>query len=84
MFIDLLDDSIEIVPSDSSIHAIIIGDEQKTLFVSEQLKTQGIWLTAIRPPTVPIGTSRLRVTICSNHKHNDIKHLAHCLNKALI
>jgi 8-amino-7-oxononanoate synthase len=84
LFIDLLDDSIEIVPSDSSIHAIIIGDEQKTLFVSEQLKTQGVWLTAIRPPTVPIGTSRLRVTICSNHKHNDIKHLAHCLNKALI
>ncbi len=80
----LLDDAIQIVPSDSSIHAIIIGDEEKALFVSEQLKKQGIWLTAIRPPTVAIGTSRLRVTICANHKHNDIKHLAYCLNKALI
>ncbi len=79
-----LNDNIEIVLSDSSIHAIIIGDEQKALNVSKQLKEHGIWLTAIRPPTVAIGTSRLRVTICSTHNHNDIKHLAHCINEALI
>lgn len=80
----LLDDTIEIIPSDSSIHAIIIGDEQKALNISEQLKKRGIWLTAIRPPTVAIGSSRLRVTLNSNHNHNDIKHLAQCLNEALI
>jgi len=79
-----LNDNIEIVLSDSSIHAIIIGDEQKALNVSKQLKEHGIWLTAIRPPTVAIGTSRLRVTICSTHNYNDIKHLAHCINEALI
>lgn len=78
-----LNDTIEIVPSDSSIHAIIIGDERKTLAVSEQLKKQGIWVSAIRPPTVAIGTSRLRVTICANHNVNNIKHLAQSLNKAL-
>jgi len=84
LLMQLLGDNIEIVPSDSSIHAIIIGDEQKALNVSEQLKKQGVWLTAIRPPTVSIGSSRLRVTVCANHNHNDIKHLAHSLNKALI
>ena len=83
LLMELLDDNIDIIPSDSSIHAIIIGDEQKALTVSEQLKKQGIWLTAIRPPTVAIGSSRLRVTVCANHNHNDIKHLAYCLNEAL-
>ena len=83
LFSELLDPSIEVIPSASSIHAIIIGDEQKALNVSEQLKKQGVWLTAIRPPTVAFGSSRLRVTICSNHNHNDIKYLAGCLNKAL-
>jgi 8-amino-7-oxononanoate synthase len=84
LLMELLDNSIEIIPSASSIHAIIIGDEQKALNISEQLRKQGIWLTAIRPPTVAIGTSRLRVTVCANHNHNDIKHLANCLNEALI
>ena len=82
-FTELLDPSIKVIPSSSSIHAIIIGDEQKALAVSEQLKKRGIWLTAIRPPTVAVGSSRLRVTICANHNHNDIRHLASCLNNAL-
>ena len=84
LLMELLDKSIDIIPSASSIHAILIGDEQKALNVSEHLKKQGIWLTAIRPPTVAIGSSRLRVTICANHNHNNIKHLANCLNEALI
>jgi 8-amino-7-oxononanoate synthase len=83
LFIKLLDASIEVIPSSSSIHAIIVGDEQKALDVSEEMKKQGLWLTAIRPPTVAPGSSRLRVTICSNHNRNDINNLARCLNKAL-
>lgn len=84
LLIQLLDASIELIPSASSIHAIIIGDEQKTLNVSEQLKKQGLWVTAIRPPTVAKGSSRLRVTICSYHNTNDIRYLAKSLNEALI
>lgn len=83
LFLSLLDSSIEVIPSQSSIHAIIIGDESKALKISEQLKNQGIWLTAIRPPTVAVGSSRLRVTICASHNHNNIKHLANSLNQAL-
>jgi 8-amino-7-oxononanoate synthase len=83
LLMSLLDDSIDIVPSNSSIHAIIIGDEQKTLSISNELRKSGVWLTAIRPPTVAQGSSRLRVTICSNHNNKDIKHLAQCLNEAL-
>lgn len=80
---DLLDPSIKVIKSQSSIQAIIIGDEQKALAASELLKKSGFWLTAIRPPTVPQGTSRLRVTVCSNHNRNHIKRLAELLNKSL-
>lgn len=68
----------------SSIHALIIGDEKKALQLSEQLKKQGIWLTAIRPPTVTVNSSRLRVTICAHHNTKDIIYLAKCINKATV
>ena len=83
LFSDLLAPQVELVTTQSSIHAIIIGDEEKTIRVSEQLKKQGVWLTPIRPPTVAANTSRLRVTICSNHNTKDIKYLAECINKAI-
>jgi len=79
-----LDDSIKILPSASSIHAIVIGSEEKTVQTCEILKNKGIWLTAIRPPTVAMNSSRLRVTITANHKEQDINYLADCLNEVLL
>ncbi|MCJ8296793.1 MAG: 8-amino-7-oxononanoate synthase [Colwellia sp.] len=83
LFSDFLAPEIDLVSTQSSIHAIIIGDEKKALKVSEQLKKDGVWLTAIRPPTVAVNSSRLRVTICANHNTQDIKYLAECINKAI-
>ncbi|KGJ93863.1 aminotransferase class I/II-fold pyridoxal phosphate-dependent enzyme [Colwellia psychrerythraea] len=83
LFTKLLAENVELVTTESSIHAIIIGDEKKALNVSEQLKKQGIWLTAIRPPTVANNSSRLRVTICASHNDKDIRCLAECINKAI-
>ncbi|HCM47004.1 MAG TPA: 8-amino-7-oxononanoate synthase [Colwellia sp.] len=83
LFSELLSSEVELVVTQSSIHAIIIGDEKKALSISEYLKKQGIWLTAIRPPTVAINSSRLRVTICASHNAKDIKYLAECINKAI-
>jgi 8-amino-7-oxononanoate synthase len=80
---DKLDDSIQIIPSSSSIQAIIIGSEDKALNVCQKLKNKGIWLTAIRPPTVAKNSSRLRVTITANHKDKDIMYLANTLNEVL-
>jgi 8-amino-7-oxononanoate synthase len=80
---DKLDDSIQIIPSSSSIQAIIIGSEDKALNVCQKLKNKGIWLTAIRPPTVAKNSSRLRVTITANHKDKDIMYLADILNEVL-
>jgi len=83
LFTELLAPEIELITTQSSIHAIIIGDEKKALSISAQLKAKGIWLTAIRPPTVAVNSSRLRVTICANHNTKDIKYLAECINKAI-
>ena len=80
---DKLDDSIQIISSSSSIQAIIIGSEDKALNVCHKLKNKGIWLTAIRPPTVAKNSSRLRVTITAKHKDKDINYLAEVLNEVL-
>jgi len=83
LFTKLLAPNIELITTQSSIHAIIIGDEKKALMVSEKLKNNGVWLTAIRPPTVAANSSRLRVTICASHNTQDIKYLAQSINKAI-
>mgnify|MGYP005988445937 CR=1 FL=1 len=78
-----LENKVEMINTQSSIHAIVIGQESSTLNVCEKLKKDGIWLTAIRPPTVPNNSSRLRVTITSSHNASDINYLAKSINKVI-
>ena len=66
--------------SETAIQPIVIGEVNKTLELSEQLRSDGIWLTAIRPPTVPSGTARLRVTLSSEHSQQNIEKLLNSLN----
>jgi 8-amino-7-oxononanoate synthase len=79
-----LNANIKLIKNSSSIHAIVIGEETVTLDVCQKLQDKGIWLTAIRPPTVPTHSSRLRVTITSGHEVKDINYLANCLNEVLV
>jgi 8-amino-7-oxononanoate synthase len=62
-------------PSNSAIQPFIIGDSLKALNVSHQLKAQGIWLSAIRPPTVPQHQARLRITLTALHQKSDLERL---------
>ena len=69
-------------PSVSHIIPIIIGDNDKTLLISEQLKSLGYYIPAIRPPTVPVGTSRLRISLTADCKIDDFeKVLTHAFSK---
>lgn len=66
----------------SSSHIIpwIIGDAEKTLFISQKLETQGILTAPIRPPSVPSGKSRLRFCPTADHTEDDIKKLLDSLS----
>lgn len=57
----------QLVESQTAIQPIIVGDAARTLALSQRLADQGILAVAIRPPTVPQGTSRLRVTLSAAH-----------------
>ena len=78
-----LSNKVQLIKNASSIHAIVIGDEVATLAVCQKLRDKGIWLSAIRPPTVPNNSSRLRVTVTSKHEIKDINYLANCINEVI-
>lgn len=63
---------LQLWPSDSAIQPIILGDSATAIAWSEALKQQGLWVTAIRPPTVPKGSARLRVTLSAAHSLADV------------
>lgn len=70
---------IEPVSSTTPIQPIILGESRRALEISNTLKQQGIWVTAIRPPTVATGTARLRVTFSCHHKFEHVDRLLETL-----
>jgi len=69
------------VDSLSAIQPIIIGSNAHALQAAKQLDEAGYWIPAIRPPTVPEGKARLRVTFSANHTIDDVKQLIQTLQK---
>jgi 8-amino-7-oxononanoate synthase len=72
---------LNLMASDTAIQPILIGDAQKALSISEKLKQQGIMVTAIRSPTVPVGSARLRVTLSAAHTSQQVNQLLDALAK---
>lgn len=75
--------NIPIFSSETSIQPIVLGSADNAIKAQEQLKQLNIWLTAIRPPTVPHNTARLRVTITASHLSEDIDYLVNSLRQVL-
>ena len=67
----------------SPIIPIVVGSEDRALAASDALGRQGILVPAIRPPTVPVGTSRLRVTVSAAHTGEDLDRLLDALGDRL-
>ncbi len=63
----------------SPIIPVVLGSETRALEASAALLTDGLWVPAIRPPTVPPGTSRLRVTLSAAHRDDDVERLLDAL-----
>ncbi len=71
----------ELMPSETAIQPLLIGDNQQTLKLSEGLRERGIWVAAIRPPTVPQDTARLRITLSAAHSEADVCQLIGALHE---
>jgi 8-amino-7-oxononanoate synthase len=66
--------------SDTAIQPLLIGDSKQALALSEGLRERGLWVAAIRPPTVPQGTARLRITLSAAHTETDVEKLIGALH----
>jgi 8-amino-7-oxononanoate synthase len=69
-----------VIPSESPIFPILMGDAKKAVDVSKLLYKKGILIPAIRPPTVPAKSSRLRMTVMSTHTRKDLERLLEVLS----
>lgn len=69
------------LPSDTAIQPLVIGGNDDAVRVAAELHAQGLWVPAIRPPTVPPGTARLRITLSAAHTHDQVAQLAGALNQ---
>ncbi|MGE6107659.1 8-amino-7-oxononanoate synthase [Aeromonas sobria] len=68
--------------SDTPIQPLLVGESEAALGLSARLREQGLWVSAIRPPTVPQGKARLRITLCASHQAQDIDRLLEALGEA--
>jgi 8-amino-7-oxononanoate synthase len=67
----------------TTIVPVVLGEAQRAVAVSEALEAQGFLVSAIRPPTVPAGTARLRVTLSAAHDESQVDALIEALGRAL-
>ena len=70
---------LRLLPSATPIQPVLIGSEADAIAASEALLGAGLWVPAIRPPTVPAGQSRLRVTLSAAHHESDVDRLLEAL-----
>ncbi|MCK9637679.1 MAG: 8-amino-7-oxononanoate synthase [Methylobacter tundripaludum] len=74
---------ITLMPSSSAIQPILIGDSQTAVDISNALLAAGFLVSAIRPPTVPQGSARLRVTFSALHEEQHVDRLLDALAEAI-
>ncbi|MGB1579992.1 MAG: 8-amino-7-oxononanoate synthase [Nevskiales bacterium] len=75
---------LPVAGSQTAIQPLLLGEEQRALAVSEKLLAQGFLVSAIRPPTVPAGTSRLRITLSAAHERAQVTALLDALARVLL
>ena len=69
-----------LLPSSTAIQPLLVGDSGAAMDLADALRERGFWVPAIRPPTVPPGTARLRVSLSAAHSSDDVAALASALH----
>ena len=72
----------QLMPSITAVQPLLVGSNKEALQLSEHLQKQGILVPAIRPPTVPVNTARLRISLSAAHSEADVLQLAEAINQA--
>lgn len=72
---------LPLLPSDTAIQPVLVGGNADALALSQALEMQGYWVTAIRPPTVPEGSARLRIALSALHEAGQIEGLLQALQQ---
>ncbi len=73
---------LDLMPSNTAIQPIMIGSSETAIQISQKLQDKGILVTAIRPPTVPKDSARLRITFSANHTEEQVEKLLGALEDA--
>ena len=77
------DAGLPLADSETPIQPILLGTPDAALMASARLLERGHYVAAIRPPTVPAGSSRLRVALSAAHRDADVESLVTCLAEIL-
>ncbi|MGF1723847.1 8-amino-7-oxononanoate synthase [Photobacterium nomapromontoriensis] len=81
LLIDRLDPAIRLMATSTPIKPLLVGESDRALQISAALREKGLWVSAIRPPTVPVHSARLRITLTASHQQDEIKQLAEAINE---
>lgn len=73
--------ALPLMPSQTAIQPLLIGDEARLMAIDAQLRQRGLWVGAIRPPTVAEGSARLRITLTAAHSRSDVDQLLEALGE---
>lgn len=74
---------LELMPSESAVQPLVVGSSEEALRISAALAKRRIWVAAIRPPTVPAGSARLRITLSAGHTEAQVDRLLEALAEAV-
>jgi 8-amino-7-oxononanoate synthase len=75
---------LSLMNSQTPIQPLVVGEADRALALSEALQTRGILISAIRPPTVPVGSARLRITFSAAHTEQQVDRLLDVLRDVLV
>jgi 8-amino-7-oxononanoate synthase len=73
----------ELLPSETPIQPLIVGDSAAAVAMSKRLEAAGCYCPAVRPPTVPMGSARLRISLSAAHTIEDVETLLRALGPSL-
>jgi 8-amino-7-oxononanoate synthase len=72
-----------LLPSPTAIQPVLVGGNDAAVRLAERLFARGLWVPAIRPPTVPAGTARLRISLSAAHTLEQVEALIAAMRDAI-